>query len=121
MSEKEIKYNLSITSPIYTPKGKNFKLKDLYNISKVKELIKEIDENKDLSLEEKVFLKIAAYRHTVFNYEKIAEYYANSDSHLQELMENSALVIIDFDKAIEKGFVKLSGKIKEKYLETHGK
>lgn len=31
-------------------------------------------------------------------------------------MENSALVIIDFNKAIELGYVKLSEEIKEQYL-----
>lgn len=38
---------------------------------------------------------------------------------MQELMENSALVIIDFDKAIEKGFVKLSEEIANQYKEDY--
>jgi hypothetical protein len=38
---------------------------------------------------------------------------------MQELMERSALVIIDFDKAIELGFVKVCEDIKNKYLEEN--
>jgi hypothetical protein len=45
------------------------------------------------------------------NFGKIAEYYAHAEPNIQRLMENSALVIIDFDKAIENGFVKLSDAI----------
>jgi hypothetical protein len=34
-------------------------------------------------------------------------------------MEDSALVIIDFNKAIENGYVKVSDKIKEQYLNEY--
>ena len=52
-------------------------------------------------------------------YEKIADYYAHSEKNVQELMEDSALVIIDFDSAITKGFVKLSQAIDEQYDVDH--
>jgi hypothetical protein len=39
---------------------------------------------------------------------------------MQEQMENSALVIIDFEKAIELGYVKLSEEIASQYLEDYG-
>ena len=35
-------------------------------------------------------------------------------------MEDSALVIIDFNKAIENGYVKLSKEVQELYLEEYG-
>ena len=54
------------------------------------------------------FLKNAAQRHLRFNYRNIAEYYANAPKEVQELFEDSALVIIDYDKAIENGYVKLT-------------
>ena len=57
---------------------------------------------------EKEFLRLAATRHIVFNYERIADYYASANKEMQELMEQSALVIIDFDRAIELGFVQLN-------------
>lgn len=118
--EKETKYNLSIVSPIYEMKGKCPKEKELYNLSRSQELLKGIN-SADITNEQKTFLTMAAFRHAKFDYEKIAEYYAHADKNVQELMEDSALVIIDFDKAIEKGYVKLTGAIKEQYLEKHGK
>lgn len=68
---------------------------------------------------------MAASRFIEFNYESIADYYANASNEMQELMEKLALVIIDFDKAIEEGFVQLNDKMKmlyEKELEEakHG-
>ena len=56
---------------------------------------------------------MAASRHIVFNYSKIADYYAHASSEMQRLMEQSALVIIDIDDAIANGYVKLSKDIQE--------
>jgi hypothetical protein len=53
----------------------------------------------------------------VFNFSKIADYYAHSSSEMQELMEQSALVIVDFDKAIEYGYVALNNQLSNQYLE----
>ena len=78
------------------------------------QLIKEI-ENSKISDEEKSFLKFAAYRHNVFNYQNIAEFYAHADIELKDLMEKSALVIIDYKKAIENGFVELTKDFAEAY------
>lgn len=49
----------------------------------------------------KAFLIDAASRHMVFNYKRIADFYAGQPKEIQELMESLALVIIDFDRAIE--------------------
>jgi dTDP-glucose 4,6-dehydratase len=54
------------------------------------------------------------FRYSV-NYEKIANFYAHSSKECQELMECNALVIIDFNKAIENGFVKLTEEINEMF------
>ena len=97
-------YTKKIKAPIYEPNNEKPKLEELVDESKCNELIKEIEKS-DLREEDKKFLKLAAYRHNVFNYSKIADYYANSDKKIQELMEKSALVIIDFNKAIENGYV----------------
>ena len=69
--------------------------------------------------DEKAFLRYAASRHLVFNYSKIADYYAHATPEMQELMEQSALVILDIDDAIANGYVKLSKDI-EKLLEESG-
>ena len=73
----------------------------------------------ELPEDEKEFLRIAARRHTVLNFKRIAEYYAHSSEEVQNLMENSALVIIDFDKAIELGYVKLSEEIAAQYKKDY--
>lgn len=83
------------------------------------ELIGEIDAA-DIPEEDKEFLKKAAVRHIVFNYTKIAEYYAHASKEVQELMENSALVIIDYNKAIELGYVQLTKQILDQYNEEYG-
>ena len=61
---------------------------------------------------EKEFLLKAAQRHRVFNYRNIAEYYAQASPEMQELMEKSALVIIDYEDAIANGYVRLSERLK---------
>lgn len=114
-NKSEKKYTKNVSSPIYDPKNKKPHLLELYDNSKSKRLANEI-RNSNLSEDEKSFLLHAAQRHTVFNYERIADYYAHSSKEMQELMERSALVIIDFEKAIQYGFVKLSDNIKKTYL-----
>lgn len=113
------KYTTKINAPIYEPKHIKPHILELYDKSKAHRLMKEIDAS-NLSYEEKNFLIDAARRHTVFNYEKIADYYAHATKEMQHLMERSALVIIDFEKAIEYGYVKLSDDIRKQYLEDYG-
>jgi hypothetical protein len=43
----------------------------------------------------------------------VADYYAHSEREEQTLIENNALVIIDYKKAIDKGFVKLYNTIED--------
>jgi hypothetical protein len=108
-------YTRKIEAPIYEPKGEKPKVKELVNIDKVNDLIKKI-ENSKIKKTDKEFLKLAAYRHYVFDYSKIANYYAHSDKDVQELMEDSALIIIDFNKAIENGFIELSEEVANSFI-----
>jgi hypothetical protein len=62
---------------------------------------------------DKHFLRLAACRHLKFSYEDIAEFYAHSSAAVQHLMEKSALVIIDYDKAVANGFVETSQRLAE--------
>ena len=107
-------YTKKIKSPIYEPSGPKPAVSDLYNLEKANAMVEKIQKS-NLPQEEKDFLMAAATRHTVFNYRNIAEYYAHSSKEAQELMEESALVIIDFKKAIENGFVALSEALGEAY------
>jgi hypothetical protein len=115
----EQKYSAKIESPIYEPKNTKPHIIELCDKSKTHRLIKEIDAS-SLSYDEKIFLIDAARRHNVFNYEKIADYYAHSSKEMQHLMERSGLVIIDFEDAIEYGYIKLCDDIKKQYLEEYG-
>jgi hypothetical protein len=115
----EQKYSSKIDAPIYEPKNTKPHILELCNKEKTHRLIREIDAS-NLPLDEKIFLIDAARRHNVFNYEKIADYYSHASPEMQHLMERSALVIIDFEKAIEYGYVKLCEDIKTQYLEDYG-
>lgn len=111
-------YTQKIEAPIYEPEGEKPLLEEVYDTEKYDQLISEINCS-NLPEGEKEFLKLAATRHIVFNYEKIANFYAHSESSTQELMENSALIIIDFNKAIEHGYVQLSHDITDQYNEDY--
>ena len=117
--EDENTYTQKIEIPKYEPTGDKPTEEELYNEDKVKELIKKIGLS-NATKDEKEFLIKAAYRHTVFNYKNIAEFYVHSSKEIQDLMEDSALVIIDFKKAIEGGYIALNEKITNQYLEEHG-
>ena len=109
-------YTKKVDVPLYTPKYKKPNIYELYDNFKTLKLIQKINES-NVSEEEKNFLIFAAYRHIVFNFAKIADYYAHSNPEMQQLMEQSALVIVDFDKAIEYGYVALNTQLSNQYLE----
>jgi hypothetical protein len=113
------KYTSKIEAPLYEPKNRKPHHLELLDKTKSGRLIQEIN-GSDLPQEEKDFLIEAAKRHTVFNYEKIADYYAHATPEMQHFMERSALVIIDFEKAIQYGYVRLCEEIKSQYLEEYG-
>lgn len=110
--DEENPYTTTINIPQYEIKGEEPEIDELVNVEKTNELIKEIKAS-NVTDEQKDFLIKAAERHLAFNYSKIAEYYAHQDKEMQELMEKSALVIIDFDDAIKNGFAELSNDIEE--------
>ena len=107
-------YTNKIQIPLYEIKGEKPSEANLYDTNKYDELVGEI-EVMDAPKKVKDFLKHAAARHTVFSYDKIAEYYAHAPKNVQKLMEKSALVIIDYKAAIENGFVQLSNDLAEAY------
>lgn len=108
--EIENPYTAKINIPQYEITGDEPEISDLVNDYKTTQLMEEI-ENSNVTPEQKNFLRMAATRHLEFNYRNVAEYYAHQDKEMQELMEKSALVIIDFGDAIANGFVQLSKEI----------
>lgn len=111
-------YTKKVQTVTYTPSDKKPRLLELLDSRKADNLIARI-ENADIPDDEKKFLKAAATRHNKFTYAKIADYYAHSNPTVQRLMEDSALVIIDIDRAIEQGYIRLSDKIKKQYLSEY--
>lgn len=100
-------YTGKVETPIYEPKGDKPELEELFDNQKTKQLTDEIMAS-EVPDDVKAFLMSAATRHTVFNFRRIADYYAQAEPETQRLMEKSALVIVDFNQAIELGFVKLN-------------
>lgn len=111
-NDEEEKYTTKVDVPQYQITGEEPDISELVDCKKAEELIEEI-KNSKVSEEQKEFLIKSATRHYAFNYSKIAEYYAHQDKEMQELMEKSALVIIDFDDAIKNGFAELKNRIDE--------
>lgn len=106
-------YSRKIEAPVYEPKGEIAPPASvLFDDAKTRALISAV-RAADLPDDVAWFLEVAAQRHTVFNFARIAEFYAHADPRTQRLMEASALVIIDFDQAIENGFVKLTKRLGE--------
>ena len=108
--ELDNEYTTKIKIPQYEITGFEPKIQDLVDEYKVNKLIEEIEAS-NVTREQKDFLIKAAQRHLTFNYSNIAEYYAHQDKEMQELMEKSALVIIDIKDAIANGYVELTDKL----------
>lgn len=116
---EDTQYTRKIETPIYEPKGDKPSVASLFDSVKTTELQRDIDAAalpKDIAH----FLRLAAERHTVFNFHRIADFYAHSDAATQRLFERSALVIVDFDQAVESGFVKLTNEIASQYGRDYG-
>jgi len=117
-SEVDKKYSKEVQRPQYSPNSIKPPIESLYDYEKYSKLVANINKS-NLPEDEKKFLRLAAARHIVFNYSQIADYYAHSNAEMQELMEHSALVILDIDDAIANGYVRLSKNI-EKIMEESG-
>lgn len=112
IDEEDNPYSQKVNIPQYEIEGDSPDIKDLVDDEKTLGLLEEI-KNADITEEEKQFLYYGAMRHLVFNYKLVAEYYANASKEMQELMEKSALVIIDLGNAIANGYVEMVDKMKE--------
>lgn len=114
----ELEYSKKIDTPTYTPKGDKPEFAAMVDTSKYEAMAFKIQQS-TLSDKEKEFLLTAARRHIVFDYHQIAEYYCHASIEMQELMEDSALVIIDFEKAIENGYVVMSKQLESIYFDSY--
>jgi len=121
IEQEKSKYTRKIYTPIYEPTGEKPLLSELYDTSKRDELIKDIEDDEDLSDEMRDFLISAAERHVAFDFSKIAEFYSHLPIKYKGHFENSGLVIIDYDKAVRNGFIAFDKEVQESridYLEN---
>jgi hypothetical protein len=116
--DEDSPYTNKTTAPIYEPSGTQHKPEHLYDSLKTNQLIADI-QTADIPDDIKDFLISAAHRHTAFNYSKIADYYATAPKEIQSLFEDSALVIIDFEQAIQNGFVRLDERVEQAFKQDH--
>lgn len=107
-SAAEQKYTPKVGALIYEPTGPCPSLSECYDRTRTEQLISDIDATEDIPEDVRAFLRSAAERHTAFRFDRIAEYYAHAPAHVQRLMEDSFLVIVDIDRAIELGYAKLT-------------
>jgi hypothetical protein len=114
-SQDDATYSQEVASPIYEITGAKPSVGDLFDETRTRALLDAIEAAAGLADDDRRFLVAAAQRHTVFHFGKIAEYYAHADEAVQSLMEQSALVIIDFDQAIELGYTRLKERVTELY------
>lgn len=111
-TEIDRKYSTKVDIPQYLPSKICPKIWELCDKTKYNELVRNISLS-NVPDDVKEFLLFSATRHIIFNYAKIADYYAHADVEVQKLMEQSALVIIDVDDAIANGYMRLSENLKK--------
>lgn len=99
-------YSQVIKVPQYEIVGDKPATKELCNTEKYQTLLDRIDKA-ELPDDVAAFLRLAATRHIVFDYRKVAEFYPHMTADIQQLMEESALIIIDAADAIANGYALL--------------
>lgn len=106
-------YTWKLQTPVYEPKlAAAPPIAKLLDETRTAKLVADV-KAEGLPADVEAFLISAAQRHTVFDFENIAEYYAHASPEVQKLMEDSALVIVDFQRAIELGYVEVADGIRE--------
>lgn len=106
------RYTEKVEVPLYEIRGGKPTMDELFDAAKYEELVSTIQDS-DIPEEVKQFLIHASSRHIGFNFSNIAEYYAHADEEIQELMEQNALVIIDYDDAIANGYTTFKSSLEE--------
>lgn len=118
LAPPDVVYTDKIESPIYEPSGDQPPVQSLADTRRRDELLAGIDAA-DVPQPVAAFLRTAAERWTRFDYAAVADYYAHAPADVQALMEASALVIIDYDAAVERGLVSLHESVNEVFADDH--
>lgn len=112
LKEQENAYTQAVKVPQYDIVGERPAPTELYDKQKHDRLVADIDKAA-IPEDIKDFLRLAATRHIVFNYQKVAEFYPHCTEELQALMEDSVLIIIDAEDAIAKGYASFASTIED--------
>ncbi|MFZ4800311.1 MAG: hypothetical protein ACOYMA_22670 [Bacteroidia bacterium] len=116
---EKTKYSGKIIGPIYEPKNIPPHIFSLIDNKKTNRIVNKI-KNSNVTEDEKDFLIKSANRHLNFDYQKIADYYAHASTEMQILMEQQALIIIDFEQAYQYGYINLAHSVANQYFENYG-
>jgi hypothetical protein len=108
--EREERYTGTVNIPQYEPTGECPPVDALLDSRKTEELTAAI-RAADVPEEVREVLLTAAMRHTVIDFRAMAEFYAHAAPEVQRLMEDQALVIIDVNDAIAKGYATLRSEL----------
>ena len=106
------KYTIKTDIPQYEPTDSRPELSDLLDTTKAESLKQSIAEA-DVPDDIKAFLTRAAERHTVYRYDRIADYYTNAPADVQALFEEALLVIVDVNSAIAGGYATFNEEVVE--------
>ena len=114
--EDESPYSSKADAPVYEPSmSEPPPVEDLADVAKCQEILARIYATDGIPDILQGFLVMAAYRHVVFNFQAIAEFYAHADEKVRGLMRDSALVIVDTEKAFAEGWLRLGEELREIY------
>lgn len=116
-NENMDKYTQKVDGIIYEPRGEKPSIEECVSLDTVRELTEKID-RAPIPYDLKEVLKITACRFAKIDFSKIAEFYAQSEKTIQELMEDQCLVVIDFGDAVKKGLAHLDEKIVKLYTDV---
>lgn len=99
-------YTKAINIPHYEIVGEQPNTSELCDTNRYQHLLDDIDKI-EMPEDVRAFLRLAAARHIVFDYRKVAEFYPHASPEVQRLIEDSALVIVDANDAIRNGYALL--------------
>jgi hypothetical protein len=103
--DREARYVNIAKSIFYQPRmSEPPKIEELFDDSEAAPLL---EKAKEVPEPLRTLLTYAAVRFVRFRFDKIAEFYCHADDQTKRLFEDMCLVIVDYDKAIEKGWLQL--------------
>lgn len=107
-------YSVKVETPVYEPKrGVPPTVEKMVEWEKAEALAARVDKLEGVPEDVRTFLRFACYRFVKFHFDEIAEFYCHASLEVQRMMEDLALVIIDFNRATELGFVRLTDTFRE--------